>query len=75
MGEQSAILPDGSYDLSRYAGHVELGDQLSVPLLLNHPKTYVTGTAVNGAGQSQPASELLITNGGGSFRADAFPGR
>ncbi len=64
MGERSSIGGDGSRNLHLYAGRVVVGNQLSIPIFLNHPRTYFTVTAVNEAGEGPPSNELVVTSNG-----------
>jgi fibronectin type III domain protein len=64
MGERSSVVSDDDRDLSLYAGHIALGNQLSVQVFLTHPTTYFTITAVNGNGQGPPSNELVVTMSG-----------
>ena len=64
MGERSSVVGDDGRDLSLYAGHIALGNQLSVQVFLNHPTTYFSITAVNAIGEGPPSNELMVTMNG-----------
>ena len=64
MGERSSVVGDDDRDLSLYAGHLALGNQLSVQVFLNHPTTYFSITAINTVGEGPPSNELMITMNG-----------
>ncbi len=73
MGEVSAVVEGGGRSLGLYAGHVALGNQLSVPVFLNHPRTYFTITAVNAVGEGPPSNELVLMMNGSMAPVESGP--
>lgn len=73
MGEVSAVVEGGGRRLGLYSGRVALGNQPSVQVFLNHPRTYFTITAVNALGEGPPSNELVVLMDGNLAPVESGP--
>ena len=48
-------------ETGHYLGHISVGNQTSVSVLVNHPRMVFVVTALCAAGESEPTNEVCIT--------------